>query len=88
MLKSFSHLASLTNFSVNLYDNNIKYKGAKKLLRPLARHTHLKQLTIDLRDNKITAAGAKVLLLSLTRLTRLAHLQIYLGSDFTAQNTN
>ena len=44
MLKSFSHLANLYNFNVELIDNNIKYEGAKKLLRPLARHKHLTHL--------------------------------------------
>ena len=41
MLKSFSHLASLSQLSINLNRNKIKYQGAKKLLRPLARHANL-----------------------------------------------
>ena len=41
MLKSFSHLATLSQLSVNLSRNKIIYEGAKKLLRPLARYAHL-----------------------------------------------
>ena len=38
MLKSFSHLANLSQLSVDLNYNTMKYEGAKKLLRPLVRH--------------------------------------------------
>ena len=81
MLKSFNHLASLSQLSVNLSENTIKYEGAKKLLRSLARHTHLTQLKVNLSDNIITTPGAKVILLSLARLTSLAHLYINLNGN-------